>query len=420
MADDWWANASRGVVDGRTGVGVSSAPTTVRNGGGGDALLAGLTTASPSAAMTPRFDVGGARYAAPAPHARRALPTAHAPDALSGVQLHDLVERGTGATRPGRKADEAAVRALISGVRSRTTRLDSVVRAVSASSDGTGGGGAQHNARCLGLVHALLGAGAHALPSAAAGVSVGGSAALLCAKDVHRAARRARNAPAVDVLGTVALRDALALGGRDANDAAVAACEAYATMLARRLTFAAQYGEVEANYSLDRWYRRLGIENRAEAARVGSNNARQSRLLANDARNATLAISSAASRTVVLLIRAHAPRSAVALCLAEACHAYVYAEYARAKSKCGAPPPRDVQRTLLDAVGLALEEPDAVMLARYAGIDEPVAHEVLTACDDDARPVRIDSRHRRNIVCRFSTFQGLHQAMDPLGRAQRK
>lgn len=139
--------------------------------------------------------------------------------------------------------------------------------------------------------------------------------------------------------------------------------------------------------------------------RSGTNNARQSRILASDARTAALAIRNAAARTTVLLIRAHAPCSVVAPCPTKVWHAYVFAEIARAKSKQGASP-KDVHLVLLDAVGCALDAPDAVVLARYTANDEPVAHEVLTACEDDARPVHTDSRHRCDIDCSVSSQNG--------------
>lgn len=442
MTDDWWAAASQrrtATSAGESGHRMSAPPGGGSGGGrsGGDGngsgagagnslsmldpLLSGLA-ASPHP-QTPNLTVGG-RYTAPgiSSRARRAVASAHTPDVLSGLVLHEVVERATGHARPGRKGDDSAVRQLMSTVRTRGTRLESVLSAVAVSSDGSGG--ALYNARVLGLVHALLSAGPHALPSACSGASLGANTAgaLRIVSDVHRAARRARGVGVSDVLGTGAMRDIRSLDAAPSvprGEAAVHACEVYSVLLARKLTFSSAYGEVECNYSLDRWYRRLGIENRAESSRMGANNARQNRLLAAEVRTAALALVGLAAKAASLLLRARATKDAVAQVLAEGCHAYVFAEYVRAKAKA-AGAPREAQRTLLDAIGVALDDVDAVALARFTGIDDPVAAEVLTTCGDDARAVRIDSRFRRNIVCKFSTFLGLHDALDPMARTRAK
>lgn len=337
---------------------------------------------------------------------------AFAVDVLTGIELHFLIERATGHARPAGRTDSSATKSILNSVRTRATRLESVLKALTISSDGKGG--APYNLRVLTLLHALLGAGPHALTAAASAGAISGRAASPAMKivsDAHRAARLARGAPSADVLGTNALDDVL-------DPSLENAAECYSVLLARRLTFAAGFAETEANFSLDRWYRRLGIENRAENTRVGFNNSRQARLIAADTRAAAEQLVVVATRTVDALMKVRGPRDAVALTIAEGCNAYVFAEYIRAKSRMMGNVPREVQRNLASAcTGAAGTSPSPVeALVRYAGVDAAVAVEVFTIPNEEARAVRIDSKYRRDIVCRFMSFMGLHKALDANGR----
>ncbi len=421
MADDWWASASKAHNNNlpRRPAPISAPPSVAAAASSSadhDPLLAGLT----SAVLRPETPVLALR-APPAPTAsavarqrRTERPTsASITDKLNGVELYEIVERATGHARPPGKQDTAAVNMLVRTIRLRETRIETVLKACAITSDGRGG--SPHNIRVLNLMHILLSAGAHALPNAASGVCGATAArmppALKLASEAHRASRKGRGVSAVDVLGTAAFRDARTLDSSDRAEAAIYGAECYAVLLARRLTFAAQFAETECNYSLDRWYRRLGIENRADPARAGLNNAKQARLLAPDTRLLVLQLVVVAARCVILLSRARAQREAVAAVLAEACNAYTFSEYIRAKSNAGKPP-LDEARVLQEAIGLVAGGGVAA-LVRFANVDEKVAELCLSDVGEVAPSVRIDSRYRRDIACSFSSFMALHAALDP-------
>lgn len=430
MADDWWASASKTHQNNnsndtkRRPAPISAPPavaTTSTLSTDKDPLLAGLSSAPLSRPETP---AAVARATIPPPptasasarqrRAERPPTSSGLSDKLSGLELHEIVERATGHARPPGKQDTAAVNILVRSVRLRETRLETVLKTLSISTDGKGG--STYNIRVLNLFHILLSAGAHALPHASNGVC-GATPAKLPASlriitEAHTASRKARGAIKADVLGTTSYRDAKTIDTNDKNEAAIYAAECYSVMLARRLTFAAQFSETEFNYSLDRWYRRLGIENRVDSLRAGYNNQKQHRLLASDTRLLVINLVTIASRCVILLSRSKAQREAVISVLSEACNAYAFSEYIRAKSGVGKPPIEE-QRLLQEAVNLVVGGGGASALCRYANIDEKVAEVCVNDVGEVATGVRVDSKHRRDIVCTFSSFTAMHAALDP-------
>lgn len=423
MPEDWWSAASNAAAASAASLSSSFARINSSATGaaraspqpkeaGGDPLLAGLTRA-------------GSRPAAPA----GALPAPRHERAGSGgpgIVLYELVERATGHGREG-LVDAGAQRRVLASVRAQQTPVADVLRAVVAGSDALAD--AAYNASVLHFVHLLLDAGPRALGEASAGSSGKAAPAMRVVADVHRASRRGG-----DLLSDDPLRAALAASPVPEGRASLAAGgELYALLLSRKLMFAARAPEVEANYSVDRWYRRLGIEKVADETRDEANATRRAALITPECAAELLGIVRIAIATLAALRRGRASKDILAAVVAEACNAYVFAEYVRAKNEVRVPP-REVAKGLRDVLlGIAADwkremgaRNDCVIaevVANGAGVDLQVAKDVLAPSGpvEKARATRVESRHRRDIVCSFTSFSGLHQAMNPalkVGRTQ--
>lgn len=444
MAEDWWAAATAAATSGTqlllNGSPDSAPPQSstqaqmqrpqslraVSTNGQrpmGDALLAGLS------------QNGTQHSRASAPRARQRLALQQQQRRpqqqqrvegvpLDGVALHELVENATGHARPRGMADVQAARTIINNVCARRMKLELVFKTLVHGSNPLAD--ASYNISVLSFIHQLLSAGSHALPTAAS-AAVNRSPYRLLA-DVHRAARRARGQTnVVDIRNDIAYRDLISSQPPTSSSSATITCravEAYALLLTRRLTFASMFPETEANLSLDRWYRRISIENQPATFIA----ARQKRLRAPETRAQILVILDLVVCTATLLLarpRAVSP-DILATIIAEGANAYVFAEYLRKRSQRADDPPTEEQRALCDIVRAIVPETRrrddvddadegtaAVALANFANIDVAVAAEMLKKPGRVARAIRIESRYRRDILCTFSSFTTLHAALDP-------
>lgn len=195
----------------------------------------------------------------------------------------------------------------------------------------------------------------------------------------------------------------------------IAGVEAYATSLGRKFIFHHRYPEVEANYSLDRNIRKMRIENYVDVERESINLERRALLFSKVALAEMALIVRAAVVAADRLERAGVPPDLTILATAEACNAYSFAEYLR--MKLSAPKVSDFD--MEDARLCLAEKLDNIHQQRKGVriLRRFVDHKVITAVSDgDARPCRPDSKHRRDVLCTFTSFEALHMALKPVTR----
>lgn len=193
----------------------------------------------------------------------------------------------------------------------------------------------------------------------------------------------------------------------------IAGVEAYAISLGRKFIFHHRYPEVEANYSLDRNLRKMRIESYADAERRSINLERHALLFSKVSLAEMALIVRAAVVAADRLERAGAPPDLTVLAVAEACNAYSFAEYLR--MKLSAPKVRDfdmedARLCLAEKLDNTLRQRREVRILRRF-VDQKV---INTVSDAQARPCRPDSRHRREVLCTFTSFEALHMTLKPV------
>lgn len=197
----------------------------------------------------------------------------------------------------------------------------------------------------------------------------------------------------------------------------VAAVEAYAIALGRKLIFHHRYPEVEANYSLDRYFRKMRIENSVDYERESVNLERHGQLFSKVTAAEMALIVHSSVVAADRLQRAGAPADLCILAVAEACNAFSFAEYLLMKVTA----PRVGDFNMEKARSGLVEKlerihsrrgPELRILKRF--VDPRV---MATIMDRKVRPSRPESKHRREIMCTFSSFEAMHRAFTPnLGR----
>lgn len=196
----------------------------------------------------------------------------------------------------------------------------------------------------------------------------------------------------------------------------IAGVEAYAIALGRKFVFHHRYPEVEANYSLDRNIRKMRIENYVDAKREPINLERHALLFSKVAVAEMALIVHAAVVAADRLERAGAPPDLIILATAEACNAYSFAEYLRMKLSAPKVSDFDMEEArlcLAEKLDNIHRQRKAVrMLRRF--VDQKV---ITTVSDGHARPCRPDSKHRRGVLCTFTSFEALHMALKPATRS---
>lgn len=197
------------------------------------------------------------------------------------------------------------------------------------------------------------------------------------------------------------------------------AVEAYAIATGRKLVFHRRFPEVEANYSLDRHYRKLHIENKFDREQREANGERLPVIISKACLADVCLITKCAVVAADLFERSGAPGDITLLAMAEACNAYSFSDYLR--QKLGAKPVddcdlEDERRCLADKL-LLLERRGGSswrLLRRY------VENRVFQAITDPrVRAYRPESKHRREVLCTFSSFHAMHLALGPISQSHR-
>lgn len=410
-----------------------------------DALLSGLnrlkTTEPSNPALTSTSDVQETR---PRVHRTRSAPALNVPYAyfprtaspryidrslyIPRADWLEVVERATGLGKSA-NGDVAATEKLIRWVRAGALEPTELFRAIVAGSAPTD---AALNASVLSVVARLcIVGGPDVLPAAVYVTNARKpSPALRVCLDVLKSLGytsspeellyddnrvREMHIAGVGETGLESIPDMRAGRRLSERDAILtAAVEAYAVALGRKLIFHHRYPEVEANYSLDRYFRKMHIENHVDRGRETPNMERHSLLISR----ATLAEVALMTRSAVVtadrLERAQVTEDISGLAVAEACNVYSFAEYVRLK--IAAPKVNDfdldAERACLAGMVVDLQRKGGVGLRVLKRFVEP---KVLAAVTDvRVRATRPESKHRREVLCTFTSFEAMHRALLPL------
>lgn len=346
--------------------------------------------------------------------------------------IAQIVEYSTGLGRGSAdpSARDAAVQVIWSGAASPADILRAVV-AGSRASD------ASFNARVLSFLHwvSFVG-GPSTLAAACEPYSVGSSplGVGICSdvlqasgygSDVGRGLDPLKGDTALNDAAGEALRsweDDLGMAASQAGPGSryptttAAAVEMYALVLVRKLGFHARFPEVEANYSLDRFYRQMHVENGADADRAAKNQVRQSGVISWEAAHDGGLLALGGVSVAAALDRCRVPTDIVTFAFADACNAYAFTAYVRSKlghvpgSKGGhgtvdLEPIRAWLSSRLDAMESRFPE-------KYRSIRAYVDSNVLISIQEPkSRPSRPESHHRREVPCTFSSFENMHVAL---------
>lgn len=198
------------------------------------------------------------------------------------------------------------------------------------------------------------------------------------------------------------------------------AVEAYAITLGRKFIFHQRFPDIEFNYSLDRFYRSLHIENDVDAIRRNFNDERHA-IIISHAALADISIIARVGTVALEQINAGIlPPDVFALVLGEASNAISFTKYLQLKTGSSdsdhdvSNEQKVVARRLRKAVDNGGVE--ARLIRRY--VDGNVFRAITEV---DSKPCRPESRHRREIRCHFSSFEAMHRALKPpsIGRRDR-
>lgn len=330
---------------------------------------------------------------------------------MSRADMLQLIEHATGMLgKP--TGDRAAAERLLHAVRAAMIDAVALFRGIVAGSDPAV---PPFNIRVLALVHTLCVVGGPTVLHAAlhAAHPRRPIAALRVVLDVLRNAGVHDPEDAIHddalVRSQTLVHDARP---KQSKSTIAVAVHSYAIALGRKLVFHQRYPDVEVNYSLDRFYRTLHVEN-VQAARREKNDERQTVIISHAALADVALIARAATIAAQKMQAAAVDADIFILALGEATNAYIFAEYLRMKTSSLDLSDYDLAderkwlrralRATVDAGGN-----DVRLLKRY--VDGNVFRAI---CDADARPCRPESRHRREIRCWFTSFESLHNALAP-------
>lgn len=346
---------------------------------------------------------------------------------VSRADTLQLIERATG---HGTRAppDPAAVDQLLSWLSSASLPCVDAFRALVA---GPSPADAALNTRVLALVHTLLLHGGPSVLSAAllAPHAKRPSHAMRIVYEVLRAlghtdVEAVLHDDALLSSTKVSVEDGLAtVPHRRVVHVApmTSATEAYAIALGRKLLFHTRHRDIEANFSLDRFFRAVHVENNAEQVRCVANDERRSMIVHRSTLHDIELLTRAAVTAAQRLRAADTALDIQHLALGEACNAAAFADYLRSKlsgdfeERSGLIDLTNDRLWLFRRTRAVVERggTETRLMKRY------VDNTVFRSLDERSRPCRPESRHRREIVCQFESFAGLHAAVAPPLYAQR-
>lgn len=196
------------------------------------------------------------------------------------------------------------------------------------------------------------------------------------------------------------------------KDSMIPAIEAYAIMLGRKFIFHQRCRDVEFNFSLDRFYRSIRVENEVDSLRRETNDERHSMIIRGTTMMDVALIARAATVTMERIRAEQLSFHVFILALSEASNAVAFTQYLQLK--IGDTDPEfdviDERKAVARRLQKIIEDggSEARILHRY------VDHGVIRALtESNAKPCRPESRHRREIRCEFSSFETMHDALRP-------
>jgi hypothetical protein len=451
-ADDWWEAASRNQAH-VSHVQVPSRRSTVSAPGrsprpnddqgilssnGMDPLLAGIRSVSQAVRSRPgRQDchlperAADARGSPPPQPSRsseppkRLLAGSECLHPVSQVVLREIVETATGLNR--NKTDiterEASRDTALRWLRTGAVDPADFFRTVEA---GPALADAPFNIRVLFFVHYIIVLAGPAGLAAACETPVAhrpSNGARICLDVLKACSQRAVPLTllesADDRIRSWSLDASGGAGAASTTTSRTSAVEMYAYFLGRKLEFHACYPEIEANYSLDRFYRQFHIENAVDHERRQQNIHRRAEVISNATALDCALLAKGGAAVAGALDRAKAPVEAVSLVFADASNAFALAQYLQSKVLTASSPLQvSVNEIHLDEVGDWLARRLKATFARGGEgmrclqryVEPSVIHAIEHPTD---RPVRPESRHRREIPCVFSSFDSMHGALAP-------
>lgn len=229
---------------------------------------------------------------------------------------------------------------------------------------------------------------------------------------------REMRVPGVGETGLESIPDVRAGRRLSKRDAILAAAvEACAISTGRKLIFHHRYPEVEGNYSLDRYFRKMHIENHVDPGREKPNMERHSLLISRVTLAEVALITHSAVVAADRLERAQASPDITVLALSEACNVYSFAEYVRLKiaTPMVSDFDLDAERACLAGMVVDLQRKGGSGLRLLKRFVEPKV--LATITDTRVRASRPESKHRREVLCTFTSFEAMHRALAPPGKS---
>lgn len=418
VPEDWWTAASNTAsTGGARGASTGSRGDTSVSG---DALLSALSRVSVAPSASGGASAGMRSSAdmrvVTSPSTARARGAQNIP-----IYVHEVVEHATGFGREGER-DLAAVTKAINMVKSGNASASQLLRAVVAGSLRID---APFNTSVLAFLHTLLiMAGPHVLNTATQQNAENKLAlGMRICLDVYKSFGYDAKTPAAMLNDQIVdhfrchpekPRWSEWLKATKDRSPLSRAVEMYCVLLARKLAYAQSYPEVEANFSLDRYYRKLHIENAVDRYRAQENAYRQTEVMSSQMQKQLALLVQIAVSTVLALHISNVPVDIVCLVLSEACNAYVFSEYIAGKLSSQQrthPDLQDERQCLVQILhDLSSDTSQETRRSFRTFIDASVQSEIEHPSSRSRRP---ESRHRREIKCSFSSFYALHKALAP-------
>lgn len=361
-------------------------------------------------------------YRSPAQQPAPPVPRVDPLDPVARVDVHEMVERATDLVGKSGSGDRTAAERLLQWMRAGSVSPVDVFRKVVAGTDSSR---PEFNARVLSVVHWLCVTGGpfvltgalHAThprrPCAVLRIILDVLRALGY-DDAEDALHDDSRVRAMHIRSKSSGSDSRSSSRiRGSRSATALAVESYAIALGRKFIFHQRFPDVEVNYSLDRFYRTLHVENGADDLRRETNDERHAVIVSHAALADVALIALAFTSAVQRLEQAKVAPDIIILALGEATNALVFAEYLSMKTASSdlsdydlSQEKRYLRQKLREVVELGGN--DLRMLKRF--VDSNVYRSIT---EPDSRPFRPESRHRREIQCHFTSFQSLHKAVTP-------
>lgn len=190
----------------------------------------------------------------------------------------------------------------------------------------------------------------------------------------------------------------------------------YARFLEGKLMLHGEFEEFEGNWSLDRYYRRVDLENKWDKTRKRSNAERHGLVFSEEAYEKLEGLLKVGIRAAEALLKYDMQLETIERVCADVCNLYALTRYMDSKLFDGeestdlANFKMRIRKVLLDAKARKGE----VTPVLKRNVERTVIKMIMEeGSSRDQRPMRPESRFRKEIVCRFTSFETMHEALAP-------